>query len=125
FGSALGRLRQLHHDEQSASRLLQACLEKEAEATKREPQNSGSWYRLAAIESSLGKIDAAIDHLRAAIRAGWIDTRSLRLDPRFDAIVGESRFHEIISALATKIAELRRQTGQPIEMASTDEDNSP
>jgi hypothetical protein len=60
-----------------------------------------------------------------AIKAGWIDARSPQLDPRFDGIASDSRFKEIIETLTTKVAELRRQIGQPIKMASNGENNSP
>jgi len=88
-------------------------------------KNPAGLYRVAAIEASLGKTDAALKDLEAAVAAGWIDYRSLRLDPRFDAVARDSRFHKIISVLEAKVSELRRQTGQPIKMASNGEANSP
>jgi serine/threonine protein kinase/Tfp pilus assembly protein PilF len=125
YNSALGRLQQLHHDEKSSRELLQACLENEAATVKREPQNRDAWYQLAAVESCLGKTDAAVDHLTAAIKTGWIDARSPKLDPRFDGIAGDPRFQQIITTLTNKVTELRRQVGQPTTMASNGENNSP
>jgi tetratricopeptide (TPR) repeat protein len=125
YNSALGRLRQLQHDEKSSREILQACLQKEAAAVKREPQNSRAWYRLAAVESCLGKTDSALDHLAAAIKAGWIDARSPQLDPRFDGIAADARFQELIQALTKKVGELKRQIGQPFTMAATGESHSP
>jgi tetratricopeptide (TPR) repeat protein len=125
YDSALGRLRQLQHDEQGSRELLQTCLQNQAAAVKHELQDPDGWYRLAAIESSLGKTDAAINHLQTAIKAGWIDARSLQLDPRFDGIAADPRFQQIITTLTHKVAELRRQIGQPTTMASTGENNSP
>jgi len=124
YNSALGRLLELRHDD-SAREVLQACLEKEAAAVKAEAQNASAWYRLAAVESCLGKTDAALDHLAAATRAGWTDFRSPLLDPRFDGIATDPRFQQIISTLTHKMAELRRRTGQPTRMAPNGENNSP
>jgi hypothetical protein len=68
-------------------------------------------YRTAALESCLGNSGVAIENLRAAIAAGWLDIRSLQLDPRFDAIRTDSRFAEIMESLRAKIAEHRRDAG--------------
>jgi serine/threonine protein kinase/tetratricopeptide (TPR) repeat protein len=118
YASALGRLRQSLHEEAGAASLLQECLARETAASSAH-SNLASLYRIAAIESSLGQKNSALEHLRAAVSAGWIDYRSLRLDPRFDTVADDARFDEIISALTTKVSELRRQTGQPVITAST------
>jgi hypothetical protein len=100
-------------------------LENETAAVKREPQNAHGWYKLAAVESCLGRSEAALDHLATAINAGWTDFRSPGLDPRFDGIASETRFRKLIQALTAKVVEQKRQTGQPIKMASNGETNSP
>jgi hypothetical protein len=74
-------------------------------------------YRIAAIEATLGRVETALRDLQAAAASGWLDYRSLQLDPRFDLIKGEPRFHDTISALKTRVLELKGQTGQPIKMA--------
>jgi serine/threonine protein kinase/tetratricopeptide (TPR) repeat protein len=122
--SALGRIRQALGDEAGARTILAECLTRELDQI-RTSKNAPALYRIAAIEASLGNVDAAITHLRAAASVGWIDYRSLQLDPRFDAIASDARFHEIISVLTTKVAELRRQTGQPTTMAAIGERSSP
>jgi tetratricopeptide (TPR) repeat protein len=122
--SALGRIRQALGDDVVARSILLESLTRELDLIQN-LNNAAALYRIAAIESSLGDSDAAITRLRSAAAAGWIDYRSLRLDPRFDAISVDPRFHEIISVLTTKVAELRRQTGQPITMAANGERLSP
>jgi len=72
------------------------------------PENPDILCRIAAIEASLGKNESAITHLRAAISAGWIDYRSLSLDPRFDNIADDVRFQSSIGKLKLKIEGLRR-----------------
>ncbi len=118
--SALGRIRQALGDDVGARTILSECLTRELDLIQ-SSKNAAALYRIAAIEASLGEVDAATRHLQAAVDAGWIDNRSLQLDPRFDAIAADPRFHEIISILRLKVAELRRQTGQPITMASNGE----
>ena len=85
----------------------------EKKALKIIPQNSETLDRLAAIESSLEETEPAIQALRAASESGWVDYRSLDLDPRFDSIRKDKRFTQISEAMATRVASLRRQ-GQPL-----------
>jgi serine/threonine protein kinase/tetratricopeptide (TPR) repeat protein len=120
YASALGRIRQAMGDEAGGHSVLKECLALELE---REPSsmNPVALYRIAAIEASLGDLDAALRRLRAAVTAGWIDYRSLLIDPRFDALAGDPRFQEILSTLKARVSGLRRQTGQPMTMAPNDE----
>jgi serine/threonine protein kinase/Tfp pilus assembly protein PilF len=124
YASALGRLRQAMGNEAEARSILKQCLARELELAP-SSKNPAALYRIAAIEASLGEADTAIKYLHAAAAAGWIDYRSLQIDPRFDGLARNSGFHEIISVLKAKVSELRRQTGQPIKMASIGESNSP
>jgi tetratricopeptide (TPR) repeat protein len=124
YASVLGRLRQELGDESASRTLLKQCLQKEL-AGRRSSQNPDTLYRISAVYSSLGEKELALEYLSSAARAGWIDHRSLRLDPRFDQIMNESRFKEIIATLSTKATELRRRVGQPITMASNGDRRSP
>jgi Tfp pilus assembly protein PilF len=124
YVSALGRIRQALGDHAAAQLILEDALQKEL-AGGRDTHNPDTNYRIAALESCLGRQDLAFQHLRQAVAAGWLDYRSLRLDPRFDAVAEDSRFQQIITTLTTRVAELRRQTGQPFAMASTGENSSP
>jgi len=49
---------------------------------------------------------------------GWLDYRSLQLDPRFDTIAGEPRFRQVISVLINKVMGLKRSAGQSKNLAS-------
>jgi hypothetical protein len=51
--------------------------------------------------------DAAINSLRLATISGWIDYRSLKLDPRFDSIRQRPEFEAIINNLSVKVADMR------------------
>jgi TolB-like protein/tetratricopeptide (TPR) repeat protein len=118
--SALGRIRQALGDEAGAQSLLSDALKREL-AIAQNARDPEALYRIAAIEASLKQPDAAIQYLDKAVSAGWLDARSPRIDPRFDAIANDPRFNKIISDLNKKVSELRRHTGQPTEMALTGE----
>ncbi|HVF72867.1 MAG TPA: protein kinase [Chthoniobacterales bacterium] len=109
YRSAIGRLRLAAHDDKNGTRMLEEALQREAETLSSAPEHPEVLYRIAAIESSLGRIEPALEHLQAAIRAGWIDYRSLKLDPRFDRIRDGDTFKNILTWLSIKVAELRRQ----------------
>jgi tetratricopeptide (TPR) repeat protein/TolB-like protein/tRNA A-37 threonylcarbamoyl transferase component Bud32 len=125
YGSVLGRVRQLLGDAGGGRAILEQCRATELGALKEAPASPATLYRLAAIEASLGNGGIALGRLRAAVAAGWIDYRSPRLDPRFDALHDDPRFQTILNNLATTVAEMRRQTGQPIKMALSGENHSP
>jgi tetratricopeptide (TPR) repeat protein len=122
--SALGRIRQALGDEAGANSLLSDALKQELGSAEnaRDPE---ALYRIAAIEASLYQPDAAVRYFNNAIAAGWIDARSPRIDPRFDAIANDPRFNQLISDLSNHVSELRRRTGQPIKMAATGDAKSP
>ena len=110
FDSALGRLRQLSGDKQAGDEILQRCLATATRAFKAAPHHPDVLYRLAAAESSLGKREAALEHLRYAFKAGRLDYRSLQLDPRFDGLHDDPEFTEISKAMATRVVSLRVNT---------------
>jgi tetratricopeptide (TPR) repeat protein len=107
FQSALGRLCQLAGDKETGDAILERCLTVATQAFKAAPHNPDILYRLAAVESSLGRRESALEHLRAAFEAGRLDHRSLKLDPRFDAINGDPQFIRLCAAMATRVASLR------------------
>ncbi len=107
YRSALGRARQALGDNKGGRELLEACLEKEAAALERAPDDPEAAYRLAAVEASLDMPEAALGHLGRAATLGWIDCRSLNLDPRFDSLRGNRVFQTIINDLFAKVADMR------------------
>lgn len=109
YRGALGRSLQELGRPADARKTLMDCLQIERAKAERQPDNPEGLYRLAAVESSLGLIDSSIQHLRSAIERGWLDYRSLRMDPRFDLLTNDSQMDEIISNLSTKVAEKRKK----------------
>ncbi len=110
YQSALGRIRQALHANESANALLQDALAKETAALARQPSNPDMAYRLAAVEASLNLIEPALQHLHQAIALGWLDYRSLQKDPRFTSIRNHPEFDTLTDGLSAKVAELRSKT---------------
>ena len=72
------------------------------------PGNLRHLYSLAANYAAQGKGEAAIVCLDKAIAAGWIDYRSMTLDPRFDSIRNDETFQDALNRLTSKVQEMRR-----------------
>jgi len=106
YCSAAGRAKQALGEIIEAKRVLEECLTKERANAEREPDNPEAFYRLAAVEASLGMTEAALSHLRKAAALGWVDYRSLGLDPRFDSIRGPE-FQTIMGELSARVADMR------------------
>jgi serine/threonine protein kinase/Flp pilus assembly protein TadD len=107
FRSAIGRAEQALGQSEEARPLLERSLAKEREIVDREPENPEAVYRLAAVEATLGMVETALSHLRKAATLGWVDYRSLNLDPRFDSLRQHPEFNTIIDKLSAKVADLR------------------
>jgi hypothetical protein len=112
YCSAAGRAKQALGEMSEAKRILEECLIRERANAEREPENPEALYRLAAVEASLGMTEASLSHLREATALGWVDYRSLGLDPRFDSIHGPE-FQTIIDELSARVADMRRQANTP------------
>jgi len=109
YKSALGRLTLNKKTPRLGSSLLRECLVEELKQLKSALDNPEILYRISAIESSLGRTEPAIGHLQAAVSAGWIDYRSLSLDPRFDAIANDLRFQTILGKLKLRVEDLSKK----------------
>ena len=109
YATALARMKIERGDRDGARALLASRIE--AEETRRAEVGAtpDSLYRQAAAEALIGDSDRAIEHLRGAIDAGWIDYRSTRLDPRFDSISGSRAFQELLATVSQRVAALRSQ----------------
>jgi tetratricopeptide (TPR) repeat protein len=107
YQSALARTKQALRDNEGASVLLKACLDKETAAVSREPSNPEATYRLAGVEALLGKSEASLSHLRKAMAEGWVDYRSLQIDPRFDSLRQNPEFDTIVKELSVKVTDMR------------------
>jgi serine/threonine protein kinase/tetratricopeptide (TPR) repeat protein len=110
YQSALGRLRLAAHDGKKGRLLLQNALNKEMESLRLAPHHPETLYRVAAIESCLRDTNSALDHLQQASAEGFIDYRSLDLDPRFDGVRDDTRFKQIFDAMVTRVASLRNES---------------
>lgn len=107
YESALGRAKQAAGEKQGAREVLERCLARETYAIKRESENPETFYRLAAVESSLGMLDRSAEHLFTSVRLGWVDRRSLEMDPRFDAVRASPGFQQIVDAISAKLADMK------------------
>jgi tetratricopeptide (TPR) repeat protein/tRNA A-37 threonylcarbamoyl transferase component Bud32 len=110
YQSALGRLRLGAEDVENGTRILQEHLHKELEALASTPQHPEILYRVAAIESCLGRLQPAAAHLQKAAEAGWTDYRSLEIDPRFDGLRETPGYKTIFTAMVTRVTSLRTAT---------------
>jgi tetratricopeptide (TPR) repeat protein len=105
YASALGRL-SLESEPLKGRELLERALAVERDAIDAGSENPAVFYRVAAIEASLGRTETALAHLQAAVAAGWLDHRSLKIDPRFDTVREEALFQELLDAMSQRAASL-------------------
>jgi hypothetical protein len=111
YCSAAGRALQVLRKMDEAKRVLEDCLTKERANTESQPGSPEAVYRLAAAEASLGMTEASLVHLREAVALGWIDYRSLSLDPRFDHLRGPE-FQTILDELTAKVAAMKTKANE-------------
>jgi serine/threonine protein kinase/tetratricopeptide (TPR) repeat protein len=120
YDSALGRAKQALGDDVGAKTLLEHSFDVETAAVRLTPANPEVLYRLAAVESCLASSEAAVSHLRKAVDSGWIDYRSLAVDPRFDGIRQHPQVQNMIKDLISKMANMRVKV-QSINHTKTEE----
>lgn len=111
FESIRARLLQFRGENEAAREILERL--RDRATTQLADFSANDYFQLAAVESCLGNASGALDNLRSAVAAGWLDLRVLELDPRFDLIASEEPFREIKETLRHKIAELRGQLQKP------------
>ena len=108
FLSALGFIRQSSGVAVEGKTLLEEARALDEKELSGAPGNSNRLYSLAADYAALGNGDAATASLDKAVAAGWIDYRSMMLDPRFDSIRNSEPFKDILTGLTNKVQEMRR-----------------
>jgi hypothetical protein len=106
YQSVLGHLRRTNGDEKGA-RALEDALHKEMEALRDRPHHPEILYRVAAIQSSLGQVAEALSNLQGSFANGWLDYRSLSLDPRFDSIRQTKVYQDIFDGMKQRVGSLR------------------
>ena len=102
FLSAVGFIRITDHDPHGRA-LLEEARTLDVNDLKTAPNNPRLLYSLAADSAALGEADQALAQLQKAVEAGWIDYRSLSLDPRFDSIRETPQFKKILVHLTDKV----------------------
>jgi len=107
YQSALGFLRSARGDRDTGREMLERSLTNELQLLERSPNHPEIAYRLAAISSALGRPGPALAYLRNAITNGWVDYRSIVLDPRFDKIRTTEDYSKIVSGMQNRVAALR------------------
>jgi tetratricopeptide (TPR) repeat protein len=109
FLSAIGFIQKISgpHNKEGQALLEQARALDEKELLLA-PENPARLYSLAADHAALDNREAAIRALDKAIAAGWIEYRSIGLDPRFDSIRDTQTFKDTLTRLTNKVEEMRR-----------------
>jgi serine/threonine protein kinase/tetratricopeptide (TPR) repeat protein len=110
YAAALARIKQAKGDIKSGDLLLQQSIERTQQHLAKAPHNGQLLYRLAAAEALAGNTKASLRDLQSSINSGWIDSKSLQLDPRFDPVSGTPEFQNIVSELTAHVAMLGRQS---------------
>ena len=110
FRSAKARIRIEFGDEVGVRALLLDVLTVTKQKLVLAPNDAETLYRLSAVEAMLDQSADSLKDLKRAINAGWVDYRSPRLDPRFDALSAIPEFQTILSELATRVPRLGRQS---------------
>jgi serine/threonine protein kinase/tetratricopeptide (TPR) repeat protein len=107
FLSALGFIRGSLGSAKEGRALLEEARELDQSELQLAPENSALLYSLAATKMALGETEKAFEALNRAVEAGWVDYRSMSLDPRFDAVRDTDAFRDVIARLTIKVQAMR------------------
>jgi serine/threonine protein kinase/tetratricopeptide (TPR) repeat protein len=77
------------------------------------PESPERLYSVAATCAALDDTEVAIAWLNKTVAAGWIDHRSIELDPRFDSLRDLQAFKDILSSVINKTQKMRTATAGP------------
>ncbi|MBV9657461.1 MAG: protein kinase [Verrucomicrobia bacterium] len=107
--SAAGFLRLQNGDVPAGHDLLAEATRLDQDAIQNRPAGGSAEYHydLAAVFAVLGQRDRAMAHLKQALDSGWLELRSLRLDPRFASLADEGVFREFLAATQHRVDALR------------------
>jgi len=90
YRDAMKRIEQTKWDEASA--LI-------ADLVKQHPKNNHMLYNLACCHARQGKPDEALDTLRRAVEAGWMNHRHAQADKDFESIRSRKEFKQLIEGM--------------------------
>ncbi len=113
FLSALGFTLQHSAGKAEGQMLLEEARALDEREVSLAPKNPFRLYSLAASHAALDDAESAIAVLNKAIAVGWIDYRSMELDPRFDSIRHTYTFKDILLRLTTKVEAMRTAAARP------------
>ena len=106
--SALGYIKNKWHRTEEGGALLEEARALDEKDLLLIPDNPRRLYSLAATQAALGNEVEANRNLEKAIAAGWIDYRSMMIDPRFDSMRNDRVFQEKLTRLTLKVQDMRR-----------------
>ncbi|MEY2507665.1 MAG: eukaryotic-like serine/threonine-protein kinase [Verrucomicrobiota bacterium] len=109
YRSALGILLLARGDKAGGGKTLEEDLASQLETLRQAPTHPSILYQVAALESSLGREEDALSSLRQAFTHGWLDYRSLGLDPRFDGLRGLQGYRQIVRDIQQRVDSLRQE----------------
>ena len=109
FLSALGFIQRTIEGDRTGDTLLEEARALDEKDLSKAPDNSRCLYSLAAGYAALGNSEQTNEILEKAIAAGWIDYRSIELDPRFDSVRETPAFARIVIQLKERILEMRQR----------------
>jgi serine/threonine protein kinase/tetratricopeptide (TPR) repeat protein len=112
FLSAVGFIRRLAGDDSQGRALLEEARALDFKDLEVASDNPRFLYSLAADCGALGETDQALHQLQNAVAAGWIDYRSLSLDPRFDSIRETEHYKEIFLHLTNRVKSMDAAAGR-------------
>jgi serine/threonine protein kinase/tetratricopeptide (TPR) repeat protein len=115
FASALGFIRQTTGSQVAGKTLLEGSERLDANELVKSPANPRLLYSRAATNAAIGSTALAKRQLEQAIAAGWIDYRSVELDPRFDSIRDAAQVRETLRQLREKVAAMRERVRERVE----------
>ena len=103
FLSAVGFIECVAGDKRQGRALLEEARALDLKDLEIAPDNPRFLYSLAATCAALGEQSQALQQLQNAVMAGWIDYRSLSLDPRFSSIRETEHYKRIFLHLTDKV----------------------
>jgi tetratricopeptide (TPR) repeat protein/tRNA A-37 threonylcarbamoyl transferase component Bud32 len=107
YDSALGMILLARGEKEQGDERLRRALTY-VSATGNSAKHPETLYCSAAIKVLLGQSEAAVSELEHAFSSGWIDYRSMILDPRFDSIRKTEPWQRLIQRMKERVLSLHQ-----------------